>query len=461
MKKFIGRKNELSVLEDSYLLKQSAFIPIYGRRRVGKSELIFQFLKNKKGIYFTGKRAQAGLQIKEFLQEAAIVLDEPLLADLNNQDWKQVLEKVVSRWRGKNKLILVFDEFQWTAEASPELPSVLQALWDRTWKKSGKVMLILCGSYIGFMEREVLGRKSPLFGRRTAQIFLKAFGYLEASEFHHAYSEVDRARAYFICGGIPWYLNFFSDHRSIEKNISETLLNPYSPLFQEPEFLLREELRDVNTYYAILMTIASGISTHLGISKNIQMDNRAIHYYLNQLTGLGYVSRQYPLTTGRPSKRDVRYVLSDPLLRFWFRFVYPNTSYIIQAGGGSALKNRIAGNLEAYFGYCFERLCREALPMIYKKDGIDVSFNVGKYWNKQTQIDVVGIRDDNWIDLGECKWGRLGSVKKVEKELETKKQNYPNPDNYTISNYLFCRYSVPKNASQNIRWLNLKDLYQL
>src|SRR5262249_37734947 len=157
-------------------------------RRVGKSELILQFLKGRPGVYFVGKKAPAGLQVREFLQEAAAVLDEPLLATFPAESWGAALDAVVSSWRGEGKLILALDEFQWTVEASPELPSELQVRWDRQWRDSGRVFLILCGSYVGFMEREILGRKSPLFGRRTAQIPLRPFGYREAALFHPRYS---------------------------------------------------------------------------------------------------------------------------------------------------------------------------------------------------------------------------------------------------------------------------------
>jgi len=463
MMKFIGRKEELKVLENAYQSKTSAFIPIYGRRRVGKSELILRFLKGKTGVYFAGKRAQPGLQMQEFLRESAVALKEPLLAGYTVSDWSSVLSAVVDRWRRNEKLIIIFDEFQWTAQASPELPSVLQAAWDRHWKNSGKVMLILCGSYVGFMERDVLGRQSPLFGRRTAQIFLKPFSYLEAANFHPAYSLADRARTYFVCGGIPLYLNFFNTGRSVEINIVENLLNQYAPLYQEPDFLLREELRDVNNYYAILMAVASGYTSHINISKQTGIDNRALHYYLKQLMELGYLSRRYPLTGSRPASRHVRYLLEDPLLRFWFRFIYPNTSYILQLGGVKSMKDRVGPYLESFFGSCFERLCREALPLIYREGGVNASFNVGEYWDRNVQIGVIGIRDDNWIDMGECKWGSIRSAKAVEKELMTKVTLYPNPQNATISGHIFTRNPVRKknDLASDIRWHSLKNIYGL
>jgi AAA+ ATPase superfamily predicted ATPase len=226
---FIGRQNELQVLNAAYEGPESALIPIYGRRRVGKSELILHFLDGRPGIYFLGKQAPAGMQIREFLGEAASVLEEPLLAGLSTEDWSAALDAVAGRWKQDRKLVIALDEFQWIVGASPELPSILQEKWDRSWRQAGNVLLILCGSYIGFMEREVLGKKSPLFGRRTAQIPLRPFGYRDAALFHPRYSRTDQARTYFLCGGVPLYLKRFSDTRSIESNIAAELLDEYAP----------------------------------------------------------------------------------------------------------------------------------------------------------------------------------------------------------------------------------------
>lgn len=461
MLSFIGRTKELRMLDVAYRSSRSAFIPIYGRRRVGKSELILRLLRDKPGIYFLGKKAQAGLQIREFLREAAVVLDEPLLATFPAEGWKSALEAVLERWGDRGKLVLAFDEFQWMVEASPELPGVLQEYWDRRWKNQRNVMLILCGSYVGFMEREVLGQKSPLFGRRTAQIFLKPFGYREAALFHPSCSLVDRAKIYFICGGIPLYLRYFSSHRSVEMNIGATLLNELAPLYREPDFLLREELREVENYYAILLAMASGAPTSREIAAWTGIGDRGLQYYLKQLMELGYVARRYPLTGQPPVARHVRYSLEDPLLSFWFRFVYPNSSFILQMGAERAISDRIRPDLEAYFGACFERLCREALPVLYAREGVSAGLEVGEYWDKSTQIDVVGLRDDGWTDIGECKWGAVRSRKAVEAELQEKVERYPNPRNATIGRRIFTRHKQPQASSRSpgVRWHSLEDLY--
>ena len=455
---FIGRHDELRVLNAAYEDPESALIPIYGRRRVGKSELILHFLDGRPGIYFLGKQAPAGMQIREFLGEAATVLEEPLLAGLATDDWSAALDAEAGRWRSDRKLVIALDEFQWIVGASPELPSILQEKWDRSWRQAGNVLLILCGSYIGFMEREVLGKKSPLFGRRTAQIPLRPFGYRDAALFHPKYSRTDQARTYFLCGGVPLYLKRFTDTRSIESNIAAELLDEYAPLYREADFLLREELREVTLYYAILAALASGQSTVQEIARQAGQDPRGLAYYLQQLIELGYIERRYPLTGASPSARSVHYDLADPLLRFWFRFVFPSTSYIRHMGAERALRDLIRPHLDAYYGHCFERLCREALPWLYRKEGITAPFEVGQYWSKTTQIDVVGLRDDNWTDLGECKWGPVRSPQAIERELEEKVRDFPNPRGATIGRRIFTRQAPPEGAGG--RWHGLEDLYK-
>lgn len=459
---FVGRAQELAALNAAYAGPQSAFWPIYGRRRVGKSELILHFSRPYPTLYLLGKKGAPAEQLmREFLELAAVLVEESLLATAPIEGWKKIIERVMKAWRRPGKLILAFDEFQWLAEKSPELPSVLQELWDRSWQKSGHMFLILCGSYVGFMEREVLGEKSPLFGRRTGQILLKPFGYREAAAFHPRVSLVQKAMTYFICGGIPLYLRYFDSNRSILQNIEHSLLNELAPLYREPDFLLREELREVENYYMVLMALAEGSLPSRVVARRSGIGNRAVFYYLDQLTTLGYVGKHFPLTADKPKVRDVRYRLLDPLLRFWFHFIYPHTSRIAQAGPRRALSQLIEPRLDAYFGLCFESLCREALPFLYDQEQVSADFRIGSYWDKSVQIDVVGLREDGWIDLAECKWSPDHSLSAIAEELERKVRRYHNPKQATVCRRLFVRSLKPqrKTPLSGLRVHTLEDLY--
>lgn len=460
MDTFFGRQKELSALDEAFEAGRSGLIPIYGRRRVGKSELIRRFMRARRGVYFVGKRAPAALLIREFLNEAASALQKPILASISTRSWKVALESVLDQAKGDGKLVLALDEFQWVVETSPELPGVIQELWDRKWSRGREILLILCGSYIGFMEKEVLGGRSPLFGRRTAQILLRPFGYEEAALFHPRYSAVDRARTYFVCGGVPLYLRAFSQDRSVEDNIAANLLDEYSSLYREPEFLLREELRELASYDAILEAVADGATAAGEVSRRTGIGHRALQYYFKQLLGLGYLAKRFPLTGRPPVARHVRFVLEDPLLRFWFRFVYPNTSFVQGAGAAQAFSERVRPGLEAYFGTCFERLCREALPTLYAREGVAAGYEVGEYWDREVQIDVVGRREDGWIDLGECRWGAVRSGKALVEELEERVARYPNPRGATIGRRIFTRAPVNvRPGTDGVRWYALEDLY--
>jgi hypothetical protein len=460
MSQFIGRSAELKVLNDAYRVAGSTFIPIYGRRRVGKSELILHFIKDKPSLYFLGKKAPPQLQIQAFMDEAARAFGQPLLSSVVAPDWKKAITTAIDQKRDKAKFVLVFDEFQWTAQASPELPSVLQELLDMNWMARGDIFLILCGSYIGFMEREVLGAQSPLFGRRSAQILLKPFSYREAAMFHPGLSLQERAQVYFICGGIPFYLRFFTEYDSIRVNIEKNLLNEFAALYREPDFLLREELRELEKYYGILISLSSGSLTSRAIARHTGIGERHIYYYLQHLVELGYVSRRYPITGNPPVTRNVRYILEDPLLRFWFRFVYPNAGFISQMGMERSYSELVQSQLDGYFGSCFERVCREALPILYMKEGVNAAYEIGEYWDKKVQIDVVGYRQDERIDLGECKWGQVRSLPSLQKELEEKLRNYPNKTNATIQRRIFTKNEVKSNSrSPEFRYHDLEDLY--
>ncbi len=456
---FIGRRKELATLATQYDDPRSKLLPIYGRRRIGKSELILHFLQHKPGLYFLGQKATAEANLKGFCQMAAQFHHDDLLR--RSASWEEALRETVKHWRGNGKLIITLDEFQWTAQASPELLSIIQGLWDREWRENGKVMLLLCGSQIGFMERDVLGKESPLYGRRTGQLPMYAFNHLEAAQFHPGLQTEDRALIYFMTGGIAYYLREF-EHRSIEENIRECFLDQHSVLSLEPDFLLREELREVGPYYSILMAIASGARRHKDIARELGGDTHNLNYYLKQLERIGYVGKRHPVQDSVTPKRQVCYEISDALLRFWFHFIYPHESQIRSQRKDLAFQTIIKPGLAAYWGNCFERLCRESLPRIYSSEGVSGWSAIGEYWDKNVQIDVVGIRNDHWVDLGECRWGPVSSLPELRAELAAKVLKFPNKLNHSLGQRLFVREGPKRRpATGETKLHTLADLYHL
>jgi AAA+ ATPase superfamily predicted ATPase len=467
MQSFIGRARELSFLASAFQSEKSELIPIYGRRRVGKTTLIAESLarqlraRAKKSLFYTGRRLTRDQQIKSFLEQAALASGDSLLAEVTITDWSKALQLTEERMRREGKkTILVFDEFQWMVEQSPELLSELQQLWDHHWQPAGNVVVIVCGSYVGFMEREVLGKKSPLFGRRTGSIRLGPLTASDARALHPRLSLEDAARVYFICGGVPSYHLTFSQRRSFQQNIAEAFFG-MGPLSQEPSFLLREELREVATYSGVLTALAAGRSTRKDLAAALGVSESNMSFYLNQLVELGYVRRRYPLSGRRPSSRQVRFVLADPLLRFWFRFIERASSFAAVTGAAQAVQSQIVPQLDSYLGGCFEQLCRDALPALYVKEGVTAAFEVGEFWSKEVQIDVVGLREDGVADIGECKWGKIPSRSALEASVAKKMQAYPNHQNASLVGRAFVR-KLPRGlrAEQSpLLWHSLDDLY--
>lgn len=454
---FVGRQAEIAALERHYQAARAGLIPVYGRRRVGKTELLLHFASRKPTVYFTASDKLRTPQMVDFVRAAADWLHVPHLAEAAPQTWEAALKLVIGAAPPRRKLVLVLDEFQWLCASSPELPSVLQRLWDLEWQRGNRLLLILCGSFIGFMEREVLGGRSPLHGRRTAAIRLEPFGFREAAEFHPRWSHEEKARAYFVCGGIPAYLRRFDARRSVAQNIAGEFFAVDAFFQREPDFLLREELAEVKQAASVLEATARGRHSQGEIARTIGLSSAALAPHLRNLVALGYLERVFPLIPGRPPRTSVLYRVADPLLRFWFRFVEPHWSTLRRFTPDRAFEQIVAPQWDAYCGESFERLCREALPLLYEAEGVTGKFEVGEFWERDCQIDVVGLRADGWVDLGECKWQGRPGIAEVRSELEARLQRYP-LQRRTAQLRAFFR-ARPARSSDVVRLHDLASLY--
>ncbi len=402
---FIGRERELNALEKLYGSSKLEFAVIYGRRRVGKTALINQFIRDKKAIYFMGVESNAKQNLENFSKS---IMDYSSAIEMDNTflSFQAALEYVF-KLAEKERLILAIDEYPYVARSSKSLASTLQLLIDK-YKDSSKLMLILCGSSMSYMEDHVLAYKAPLYGRRTAQIKILPFDFEETCHYLKNLSDEDKAFIYGIVGGTPQYLLQINDAMSVEDNIKSTFLNPVSFLYEEPINLLKQEVREPAIYTAIITAIAAGASRMSEISNKVGEDTNVCSIYIKNLINLGIVQKETPY--GEKTSRKSVYSIEDNMFRFWHRFVLENNS-VIARGAADLVYRRIEPKLSDYMGKVFEDICKQYLWKQLLSGKCPVEFtSIGRWWGNdpiekcQTEIDIMGEQDKNTALFGECKW---------------------------------------------------------
>lgn len=408
---FIGRERELASLNKLYNSDKFEFVVLYGRRRVGKTALINRFIEGKSAIYYMGVESNAKQNL-ENLSKCIIEYASGIDAESSFASFQIALETVF-RLAEKERIILAIDEYPYVARASKSLASTLQMLIDR-YKDRSKLMLILCGSSMSYMEDHVLSYKAPLYGRRTSQIKLLPFDFEESCQYLQNYSAEDKALAYGIMGGTPSYLLQINDRLSIEENIKNTYLNPTSPLYEEPLNLMKQEVREPAIYTAIITAIATGSSRMSEISGKVGEDTNVCSTYLKNLVGLGIVQKETPY--GEKASKKSIYSIDDNMFRFWYRFV-PENSSMIARGAADLVYKRIEPHLPEYMGKVFEELCKQYLWKLLLSGKSPVEFkSLGRWWGAdparkaQSEIDIMGEQDKNTALFAECKW----TVEKVD-----------------------------------------------
>ena len=402
---FIGREREVAALDRLYESNKFEFAVIYGHRRVGKTALINHFIDNKEAIYFMGVESNEKQNLENF-SKSIIEYSSGIEAETSFLSFQAALEYVF-KLAEKKRFILAIDEYPYVARSSKSLASTLQLLIDK-YKDTSKLMLILCGSSMSYMEDEVLAYKSPLYGRRTAQMKIFPFSFDEACRYLKNYSDEDKALAYGIVGGTPQYLLQMDDRLSIEDNIKNTYLNPISFLYEEPTNLLKQEVREPAIYTAIITAIAVGASRMSDISNKVGEDSNICANYLKSLINLGIVKKETPY--GEKTSRKSIYSIEDNMFRFWYRFV-PNNNSVIMRGAADIVYRRIEPQLSEYMGAVFEEICKQYLWKLLLDGNSPVEFSeLGRWWGndpiekKQTEIDIMGEQDKQTALFGECKW---------------------------------------------------------
>lgn len=405
---FVNRGSELSWLEERHRGKQAELLVLYGRRRIGKSALLREFCREKAHVYFVASQVREPDNLDQFREALAAGHPDPLLDSLRFNSWEAALA-YVTRLAESERFIVVLDEFPYLCQDNPALPSALQRWWDASGKSS-RLMLVLCGSQIGFMERDVLAERSPLFGRRTGQTRLGPLLPWDAARFVSGWSGRDQLTAFGVFGGVPAYLERIDAEQSLRQNLLREALAPQGFLYDEVHFLLRTELTQITTYLSLLKAVAGGATRITEIATRAGIPATGASRYLATLRELGLVRRDVPFTERNPekSKRGI-YVVADPFVSFWCRFVLPHQS-LIQAGQGKTVwREFIRPQLDTHLGVVFEEVCRQYVLHRWAEVQGGTPVRVGRLWAGDHDLDVVAELADGRsrsLLVGECKWWR-------------------------------------------------------
>lgn len=405
MKKFVNRHDELKFLNKEYNKKNANLIVIYGRRRIGKTSLIKEFIRDKKSIYFLGTEESERENIKSFQKLSGECIESEILKGDNILSWEDIFTMITEHKKEEKKIIII-DEFQYICRTNKAFPSVFQKIWDNLLSDNN-IMVILCGSLISMMEQLTLSYSSPLYGRRTGQIKMKQIKFNYYNEFYNNKTRDELIQLYSITGGVPKYIELFEEMDNVFEAIEENILNKQSFLYEEPVFLLEKEVGEVGSYFSIIKTIAAGnhklgkIATVLGVNQS------KLTKYLSTLINLDILERQVPITESNPEKSKMGlYFIKDNFIEFWFKFVYPYRSYI-EIDDIEYVKKRIKDNfIHNHVSFKYEEICLEELWFMSKEDKLPFRImKAGRWWNNNEEIDIVGINEEeNSIIFGECKY---------------------------------------------------------
>jgi AAA+ ATPase superfamily predicted ATPase len=463
----IGRERELAELESLYKTQSFQMVIIYGRRRVGKSALISQFLQNKRSVFFTAIESDSRRNLDLFSR--VMMKMRGIRGDAAFTGWEQALDEAAAL--AAKQLVLVIDEYPYLAQAERSVSSLLQHYCDTVFKNT-PIMIILCGSSMSFMENQVLGYQSPLYGRRTAQMKIEPFDYWDSAAFVPNYKLEEKALVYGITGGIPKYLEIFDDTLPVKQNIIKNFLSPMGYLYEEPSNLLKQELREPAKYNLIIEAVAKGASRLNEIATKTGLESGTASNYINALISLGIMRKESAITEEK-NKRKTLYRLADTMFVFWYRYVLGNEFSIQSHDAESLYDSEIEPDLNRFMGFIFETMCREYLGNLNNAPNGNLPFKIrqlGRWWGTnpvsrgEEEIDLVGINEkSSSILFCECKYRSDPADIQVLKTLIKRAEHW---QGYTHKYFmLFSKGDFTKGlydaakAGENIRLVSLKDMY--
>lgn len=431
MNSFVDREEELKFLSDEYGKKGSSLVILYGRRRNGKTTLIEEFIRNKKAIYFLATEEDEKNNLDSFKNRIFETYSVDILPEIKT--FEEAFRFIV---KIDKKPLIVIDEFQYLTMANSAFASIFQKIWD-TILKNTNAKVILCGSFIRMMEEQTLNYNSPLYGRRTGQIKLKQIRFKDYNKFYKKMDFKKLVEYYAVTGGVPKYIELFKNEKDIFTAIKNSVINKNSFLYEEPEFLMKKEVKEVGTYFSIIKVIASGASKLGEIAERLNVKQTSLTNYLKTLIELEILRREVPVTETNPekSKRSI-YKINDNFIRFWFRFVYPNKDQI-EIGNTDYVLNLIKRNfVDNHLSFVYEDVCKE----IVSNDKALKIDKIGKWWDKEEEIDIVGISSiQKKLYIGECKWTNKKMNTTVLNRLKSKSERIKEYSDYKK---IYCLFSI-------------------
>ena len=405
--RFIGRKNELHTLNTEYN-RNSSFVVIYGRRRVGKTTLIKEFLKNKTAFYYLATEELESQSMKRLANVIARTTKNTLLQKIEFTDWLDLFQ-LIADYKPEEKKVLVIDEFPYLVRTNSAFPSILQNAWDEFLKDSN-VMLILSGSLIGMMQKHALSYDSPLYGRRTAQMRLTPLPFTSIYETQNLPFE-QAVEQFALTGGVPKYLEFFEDGRPLEEQLKDAVFSKNGFLYEEPNFLLKSESLTAVNYFSIIKTIADGNHKLGKIASALGQESTSLTPYLSTLSDLGFIEKRTPITEKNPEKsRKGLYFIANNFLRFWFCYVYPYKGELELDNMQIVLDEIHKDFKEKFVAFAYEDICKDIFAKLCSNNAISfVPSRIGSYWlndyDGDTEIDVMSVDHQNkQVFAGECKY---------------------------------------------------------
>ncbi len=404
-KQFIDRLIEKDFLEREYFQGRSSLVVVYGRRRIGKTTLIREFVRNKPAMYFLATEETERENRKAFQSLVAAFTGDTILEKASGLAWADIFA-ILTKHKTNEKKIVIIDEFQYLGKANKAFPSVFQGIWDNILKEEN-IMVILCGSLINMMESQVLNYSSPLYGRRTGQIKMKQIRFKHYTEFFEDKSEHELIEYYSVTGGVPKYIELFNEEDDIYLAIEKNILNRQSFLYEEPIFLLEREVGEIGTYFSIIKTIANGNHKLGKIAAALEVSQNSLTRYLKGLIELDLLERRVPVTEKNPEKsKKGLYFLKDNFINFWFKFVYPYRNYIEMDDIGFVMSKIRQHFIDNHMSAVFEDVCMDKMWELNKQGKLGFSFEkLGKWWDKKDEIDIVALNEQTKeIIIGECKY---------------------------------------------------------